>query len=58
MGHASGPLRLDRPHSGSDRQLGWTDDFQVQELTELARLLKSGMITPDEYEKAKQKIFS
>ncbi len=38
-------------------QLEWSGDNQVHELTELARLLKSGLITLDEYEQAKQKIF-
>lgn len=38
-------------------QLEWSGDNQVQELTELARLLQSGMITLDEYEQAKHKIF-
>ena len=39
------------------QQLEWSGDNQVHELTELARLLKSGLITLDEYEQAKQKIF-
>lgn len=38
-------------------QLEWSGENQVHELMELARLLKSGMITLDEYEQAKQKIF-
>ncbi len=46
------PGEKDRP-----QQLEWTEDNQVHELTELARLLKSGMITLDEFEQAKQKIF-
>jgi hypothetical protein len=57
VGNANAPPQLDQPHRESSRQLEWTGDPQVQELTELARLLKSGLITPDEYEKAKQNIF-
>ncbi len=38
-------------------QLEWSGDNQLHELTELARLLKSGLITLDEYEQAKQKLF-
>jgi hypothetical protein len=57
VGHSNAPPLLDSPRSEDSRQLEWTGDPQVQELTELARLLKSGLITPDEYEKAKQKIF-
>ena len=57
VGNSNSPPLLDHPHSEDSRQLEWTGDPQVQELTELARLLKSGLITPDEYEKAKQKIF-
>ena len=57
VGNSNSPPLLDYPHSEDSRQLEWTGDPQVQELTELARLLKSGLITPDEYEKAKQKIF-
>ena len=57
MGHSNGPPLLDHPRSEDSRQLEWTGDPQVQELTELARLLQSGLITPDEYEQAKQKIF-
>jgi hypothetical protein len=57
VGNANAPPQLDQPHQESSRQLDWTGDPQVQELTELARLLKSGLITPDEYEKAKQNIF-
>ncbi len=57
-GHAgeSQPLR---PGGEADppEQLEWSGDNQVHELTELARLLKSGLITLDEYEQAKQKIF-
>ena len=57
VGQSNGPPLLDQPPSGAPQQLDWTGDPQVQELTELARLLQSGLITPDEYEKAKQKIF-
>ncbi|MDJ0884789.1 MAG: SHOCT domain-containing protein [Desulfobacterales bacterium] len=38
-------------------QLEWSGGNQLHELTELARLLKSGLITLDEYEQAKQKLF-
>ncbi len=43
--------------ASSPQQLEWSGDNQVQELTELARLLKSGLITLEEYEQAKQKLF-
>ncbi len=43
--------------AASPQQLEWSGDNQVQELTELARLLKSGLITLEEYEQAKQKLF-
>ncbi len=43
--------------ASSSQQLEWSGDSQVHELTELARLLKSGLITLDEYEQAKQKFF-
>ena len=57
VGGTKGPPLLDRTSSDSPAQLGWPGDSQVQEPTELARLLKSGLITPDEYENAKQKLF-
>ena len=57
VGHSNGPPLLDDWRSESTRQLEWSGDSQVQELTELARLLQNGLITPDEYEQAKQKIF-
>ena len=57
VGPANGPPLLDRPRAEDSQQLEWTGDPQVQELTELARLLQNGLITPDEYESAKQKIF-
>lgn len=57
MGGAKEPPLLDRPSSDSPPELDWSGDSQVQELTELARLLKGGLITADEYEKAKQNIF-
>jgi hypothetical protein len=59
-------FRVGRPHSrpllDNDRpetpqQLEWSGESKVQDLTELARLLQSGLITLDEYEKAKQNIF-
>lgn len=46
------PGEEDRP-----QQLEWSEDNQVHELTELASLLKNGLITLDEYEQAKHKIF-
>jgi hypothetical protein len=57
MGGSKEPPLLERPARDEPQQLGWSGDSQVHELTELARLLKSGLITPEEYEKAKQKIF-
>ena len=57
VGHSNPRPQLEHMGPDSSQQLEWTGDPQVQELTELARLLKSGLITPDEYEKAKQKIF-
>ena len=57
VGQSSHPPLLDQNNPDSPQQLEWSGDTQVQELTELARLLQSGLITPDEYEKAKQKIF-
>jgi len=57
VGNSSASPQLEPPRSEDSQQLEWTGDPQVQELTELARLLKNGLITPDEYEKAKQKIF-
>lgn len=56
VGRPNTAQHLDQPRS-EGRQLEWSGDSQVQELTELARLLKSGLITPDEYEKAKGRIF-
>lgn len=41
----------------SPRQLDWSDQSPVHDLTELARLLESGLITSEEFEKAKQKLF-
>ena len=57
VGQSNGPPLLGDGQSDSTRQLEWSGESQVQELTELARLLQSGLITPDEYEQAKQKIF-
>jgi hypothetical protein len=57
VGQSNTPPLLDQNLPDASRQLGWSGDSQVQELTELARLLQSGLITPDEYEKAKKKIF-
>lgn len=57
VGHSNRQSQLEQSASNPSHQLEWTGDSQVQELTELAGLLKSGLITPDEYEKAKQKIF-
>jgi hypothetical protein len=58
VGHAdeSRPL-LPPGREDEPQQLEWSGDNQVHELTELARLLKSGLITLEEYEQAKQKIF-
>ncbi len=52
-----GPPLLPESEEAPPSQLEWSGDNQVQELTELARLLKSGLITLDEYEQAKQKLF-
>jgi len=57
VGNSNAHPQLEPPRSQDPQQLEWTGDPQIQELTELARLLKSGLITPEEYEKAKQKIF-
>jgi hypothetical protein len=58
MGHAGESRPLLPPGREDDpQQLEWSGDNQVHELTELARLLKNGLITLDEYEQAKQKIF-
>jgi len=57
VGHSNGPPLLGGGRSDNTRQLEWSGESQVQELTELARLLQNGLITPDEYEQAKQKIF-
>ena len=57
VGQSNGPPLLEGDRPDPSRQLEWSGDSQVQELTELARLLQSGLITLDEYEKAKQKIF-
>jgi hypothetical protein len=52
----------DRSHqvagaSEPPRQLDWPDNSPVRDLTELARLLESGLITSEEFEKAKQRLF-
>ncbi len=58
VGHAGeNQTLLPEGENASPQQLEWEGDNQVHELTELARLLKSGLITLDEYEQAKQKIF-
>jgi len=57
VGQSNAPPLLDQNMPHTSRQLEWSGDSQVQELTELARLLQSGLITHDEYEKAKKKIF-
>lgn len=57
LGNSKEPPLLERPSSDDSPQLDWSGDSQVQELTELARLLKGGLITLEEYEKAKQKLF-
>jgi Short C-terminal domain len=57
VGQSNRPPLLGDDGPDSTRQLEWSGESQVQELTELARLLQSGLITPDEYEQAKQKIF-
>ncbi|MBW1894857.1 MAG: hypothetical protein JRI91_14355 [Deltaproteobacteria bacterium] len=40
------------------RRLEDPEAINVKELTELVRLLDNKLITPDEYDKAKQKIFN
>lgn len=57
VGQPNGRPLLDQDRSDDTHQLEWSGDTPVQELTELARLLQSGLITPDEYEKAKQQLF-
>jgi len=57
-------LRLGRPEQpalppgegSADRQLPWEGQHPVQELAELARLKEDGLLTADEYERAKQKL--
>ena len=44
--------------ASSPQQLEWSGENQIHELTELARLLKSGLITLEEYEQAKQSLFN
>ena len=57
VGHNDGkPPLLTSSEENPPQQLEWSGDNQVHELTELARLLKSGLITLDEYEQAKQKL--
>jgi hypothetical protein len=57
VGQSNRQPLLDQDHSENTLQLDWSGDNQVQELTELARLLQSGLITSEEYEKAKKQIF-
>jgi len=57
VGQSNGRPLLDQDQTDRPQQLEWSGDTPVQELTELARLLQSGLITPDEYEKAKQQLF-
>ena len=58
VGHSNGRQPLLPPgEENRPQQLEWSEDNQVHELTELARLLQNGLITTDEYEQAKQKIF-
>ena len=58
VGHAGHRQALLPPgEDNHPHQLEWSEDNQVHELTELARLLQNGLITLDEYEQAKQKIF-
>lgn len=57
VGQPNGPPMLDQNLPETSQQLEWSGESQVQELTELARLLQSGLITNDEYEEAKKKIF-
>jgi len=57
VGQPNAPPLLDQNLPDTSLQLEWSGDSQVQELTELARLLQGGLITNDEYEKAKKKIF-
>lgn len=57
VGQSNSRPLLDQDQADRPQQLEWSGDTPVQELTELARLLQSGLITPDEYEKAKQQLF-
>jgi hypothetical protein len=57
VGQSNPPPSLDHQRPDSSRQLEWSGDSQIQDLTELARLLQNGLISLEEYEKAKQKIF-
>lgn len=60
------PRRLEEPlvdlgkNSGKDPRRNFQKDsaINVQELTELAHLLDNNLITPEEYNKAKEKIFN
>jgi hypothetical protein len=57
IGHSDDKSRLGPGTSESPRQLDWSGASQVQDLAELARLLESGLITSEEFHKAKQKLF-
>ncbi|MBL0714139.1 MAG: SHOCT domain-containing protein [Desulfosarcina sp.] len=58
VGQSGGtPPLLSSDEKNHPQKLEWSGDNQVHELTELARLLKNGLITLDEYEQAKQKVF-
>jgi hypothetical protein len=57
VGAAQGGHLLDGGDAEAPPQLEAPDTVRVRELTELAKLLQKGLITRDEYEKAKHQIF-
>jgi hypothetical protein len=57
VGLDSGPRLLNDGESTAVPQLEDAETIRIRELTELAKLLQGGLITRDEYEKAKHQIF-
>lgn len=57
IGRSSDPPLLEAGNGASAPQLEDPHTVRVRELTELAKLLQSGLITREEYEKAKIQIF-
>ncbi len=57
VGSNPGPPLLNDDQSTLVPQLEDAETIRIRELTEVAKLLQSGLITRDEYEKAKHQIF-